>query len=206
MISYQYISWGTQLHVTSFACFQVFQTHAMGPRQIIIYFKFFYIADIIRRCSWFSLKKKVGICFNVQMLIHNKIYRVNISQITGFTAKSNATLPNRTIIGKELFFISSIFSQLKYKFMLTAIQRNRFFRYDRSICPQGWQTGSYVQTHRPLDWHEPPQSLLNSHLPLGGHQSKLTPSPRCSRQALSKRAHRFVVWMTRWIRRTLYEG
>lgn len=116
MISYQYISWGTQLHVTSFACFQVFQTHAMGPRQIKIYFKFFYIADIIRRClvllyskqgrhhitqcfhlvgrSWFSFKKKVGICFNVQMLIHNKIYRVNISQITGFTAKSNATLPN----------------------------------------------------------------------------------------------------------------
>lgn len=119
MISYQYISWGTQLHVTSFACFQVFQTHAMGPRQIIIYFKFlyfFYIADIIRWClvlyyskqgrhritqlfhlvgrSWFSLKKNVGVCFNVQMLIHNKIYMVNISQITGFTAKSIATLPN----------------------------------------------------------------------------------------------------------------
>lgn len=119
MISYQYISWGTQLHVTSFACFQVFQTHAMGPRKIIIYFKFlyfFYIADIIRWClvlyyskqgrhritqlfhlvgrSWFSLKKNVGVCFNVQMLIHNKIYRVNISQITGFTAKSIATLPN----------------------------------------------------------------------------------------------------------------
>lgn len=119
MISYQYISWGTQLHVTSFACFQVFQTHAMGPRQIIIYFQFlyfFYIADIIRWClvlyyskqgrhritqlfhlvgrSWFSLKKNVGVCFNVQMLIHNKIYRVNISQITGFTAKSIATLPN----------------------------------------------------------------------------------------------------------------
>lgn len=110
-----FISRGTQLHVTSFACFQVFQTHAMGPRQIIIYFKFLYIADITRclvllyskqgrhhitQCfhlvgrSWFSLKKKVGICFNVQMLIHNKIYRVNISQITGFTAKSNATLPN----------------------------------------------------------------------------------------------------------------
>lgn len=82
IISYQYISWGTQLHVTSFACFQVFQTHAMGPRQIIIYFKFFYIADVIRKClvllyskqgrhhitqcfhlvgrSWFSLKKRLA--------------------------------------------------------------------------------------------------------------------------------------------------